>query len=137
MRALVAEIAAGPLATAVGADWHIYPHAVPSTPAYPYLWVYSNAGSADTDDFTDAQARRDVTVWVVAVAASGSAPQAAIQAAWGAEKAQVALVGWRSTLGAQSWPATSLSSQPPGRDDDLPDRVVYTAVDTYGVTIQP
>lgn len=136
MRALVTATAAR-LSPVVGASWHVYAHAVPERPTYPYLWVYANTGQADTDDFTEAQARRDVTLWVTSVAANDDPASAASQAAWGSEKAQISLIGWRPSLGAQSWRAQQLASQPPTRDNDLPDRVVFASTDTYGITIQP
>lgn len=141
MRALVDDVAAR-LTTALGGAWHGYKHSVPESPVYPYFWVYSNTGTADGDDFAESRAQRDVTVWVVCTAAgptgvTDGGPQAAQQAAWGAEKAQAAIIGHRPALGVAAWKPVHLASQPPQRDDDLPERVVVYVVDQYGYTIQP
>lgn len=132
MRSLV-EDAADLVAAAVGGAWTVYPHAVPKAPTYPYVWVYGNTGVADSDDFTNTPALRDVTLWVTSTASRPDPMQAADQAAWGAEKAQAALLPWRP----YGWRPQQLTSQPPNRDDDLPDATIFFAVDTYGITAQP
>lgn len=125
----VVEDAATLVASAVGSAWTVYKYAVPEAPTYPYVWLYSNTGQAASVDLANTPTMRDVTLWVVATA-DGDPQQAAQQAAWGAEKAQAALVGSRP----YGWRPEHLSTQPPSRNDTLPDRTVFFAVDMYGIT---
>lgn len=113
----------------------VYRHALPHSPDARYLWVYGNAPVMESDDFCDSQSLRSVTVWVTSAARDADPQVAAHEAAWGAEKAQEALRGWRPAAGY--WKPVPLASQPPARDTDLPDAIVVYTVATWGFQYQP
>ena len=133
MRALVAEVAT----RLEPVSWTVYTHAVPRSPASRYLFVYSSTGVASSDVVSDVQRVRDVVLWVSAVSLNTNPHSAALEAAWGAERAQGLLLDWRPTTGELAFPPTHLSSAPARRDDDLPDTVAYVATDSYLFILQP
>jgi hypothetical protein len=118
-------------------SWTVYKHAVPVAPVARYLFVYSGTGLGSSDVLSDVQRVRDVVLWVSAVSLNTNPQSAALEAAWGAEKAQARLLDWRPTTGELAFPATHLSSAPPRRDDELPSTVAYVATDSYLFIVQP
>lgn len=115
--------------------WTVYKHGLPKNVTYPYLWVYSTAPSPESLDLADSQSLRNVTAWVSAVSEDVDPDAAATEAAWGAQMAAEALVGWRPAAG--HWKPAPLSSQPPRKDDDLPDLTVFYAVSSWAFRYQP
>jgi hypothetical protein len=132
-RALVAAVGTR-LETMTGRT--VYRHAVPKSPVDRYLFVYSGAGLAQSDNFPSVDVLRDNTVYVTSTSI-GEQQAAADEATWDAEHAQSALINWRPTIGAASWRPTHLSSQPVRRDDSLPDVTAMFAVDAYQFIYQP
>lgn len=130
----VVDLAADHLAAQVPSRT-VYRHALPERTDARYLWVYGNAPVMESDDLCDSLNLRQVTLWVTSASRAADPQAAAQEAAWGAEKAQEALRGWRP--GAGYWKPVPLSSQPPQRDTDLPDAVVVYAVATWGFQYQP
>lgn len=140
-RALVEAVAAR-IESVVSTNRTVYRHAVPDAPATRYIVVRSNIGEDESANFGDVIDTRSPVVWVTSVASAttdqtNGAAQAAAEAMWGAEKARDALMGWRSTIGAQRWKPVHLTSQPVARDDDRPDVTTQFTVDTFGFQYQP
>lgn len=115
--------------------WTVYKNGLPKAPSYPYLWVYSTAPLPESVDLGDSQSLRNVTAWVSAVSEDVNPDAAADEAAWGAQMAAEALVGWRPAAG--HWKPVPLASQPPAKDDDLPDLTVFYAVSSWAFHYQP
>ena len=134
-RALVEAVAAR-LESQVGPSRPVYRNAVPDDAAPRYLFVYSNTPGSTSDNLGDVATMRDTTVWVNSTSV-GPRAQATDEALWGAERANNALENWRPQIGAISWKPTPLSSQPPQRDESLPEVTAMYAVSTWGFTYQP
>lgn len=101
-----------------------------------FVVVRASTGPTESLDLQASQTKRDVTVWVTCVAEYPKNPDGASQAAWMAswlaEKSQAALIGWRPD--AKSWKPVHVTSTPPTRDDDYPDRFTFYTVDQYGIS---
>jgi len=134
-RALV-EVVAARLESQVGPSRPVYRNAVPDDAAPRYLFVYSNTPGRTSDNLGDVATMRDSTVWVNSTAV-GPRVQATDESMWGMERAVAALEDWRPTIGAISWKPNNLSSQPPQRDQSLPEVTVIYTVSTWGFTYQP
>jgi len=114
----------------------VYRNSVPDDAAPRYLFVYSNIPGRTSDNLGDVATMRDTTVWVNSTSV-GPRVQATDESMWGAEKAAAALENWRPAIGTAAWKPIPLASQPPQRDESLPEVTAMYAVSTWGFTYQP
>lgn len=113
----------------------VYRNALPTAVDARYLWVYTATPLPESMDLGDSQSLRNVTAWVNSTSANADPQVAADEAAWGAQMAAEALVGWRPAAG--HWKPVPLAAQPPVKDDDLPGVTVYYAVTSWAFRYQP
>lgn len=96
---------------------------------YPYVTTYVSSPLAPTEDFGDSRSRLVFYINTVTVGSS--------EAQCEALEARVvdALYRWRPTVGARSWRVEHTAAMPVGKDDSLPDRVVWTARDSWSLSV--
>jgi hypothetical protein len=134
-RALV-DLVVSRLEAQVSTKRTVYSLAVPSQPVARYLVVWAPVGADESLDLADTQSLRSADVTVTSVSRNTKPEEAAREALAGLEFAHAALLGWRPSLGRSAWKPEPVSSQPPRRDDDLPDTTFY-AVEQWRFRYQP
>ncbi len=106
--------------------------AQPDTPTYPYCVVYADSGVSDTDR----EGARDVRLWLdwqtTVVGESARQCRAA------ADRVRGALENWAPVVASRHCSTVEhRGSQPVVRDDDMPDRVLFFAVDQWSTVSEP
>lgn len=106
--------------------------AQPTTPTYPYVIVYADAGVGYADRSTDSLNARTIT-WQTTVAG-----QSAAQCRAALDRAVTALEGWRPTVSGRALSrVVHEGSQPVRKDDEFPDRLLFIATDQWSVVSEP
>ena len=124
--AVIARLKNGP-----GGALNVYDSA-PTTPTYPYVVVYAGAGIRDSDREADVRVRRTVDFQTTTVGSSPAQCRAALA------RVVDALEDWTPTVEGRSCSKVEHPvSRPMFKDDTLPDRVVYTAVDQWSTVSNP
>lgn len=104
----------------------------PDNPTYPYTIVYAGAGIRDSDREADVRVRRTFDFQTTTVGASVAQCRAALA------RVVDALEDWTPTVEGRSCSKVEHPvSRPMFKDDTLPDRVVYTAVDQWSTVSNP
>lgn len=114
----------------------VYRNSVPDDAAPRYLFVYGTTSGRTSDNLGDVATLASETVWVNSTSV-GPRAHATDESLWGAEKAVAALENWAPPIGSASWKPVPLSSQPPQRDESLPELTAIYTVSTWGFTYQP
>ena len=97
--------------------------------AYPYVATYVSSPLAPTEDLSDSRNRLTFTINTVTVGESEEQCTALLR------RVVDALYRWRPEVGARSWRVQHPASLPPAFDDDLPDRRVWTARDSWSLSV--
>ncbi len=114
-----------------------YRWSAPSDPGARYFIVRASTGQTYGDNLSGGVDSREPVVWITSVSSAIDPASAGREAAWGAQRAVDALMGWRFTLGQATWLPEHVASQPPTADDSLPDRTVTQAVEQFVIKYQP
>jgi len=106
--------------------------AQPASPTYPYVIVYADAGIRSSDREADIRVRRTQGWQTTTVGISSTQCRAAL------ERVTDALEDWRPDVPGRSCSKVEHElSRPIGKDDSLPDRVVFAAVDQWSTVSDP
>jgi len=104
----------------------------PENPAYPYVIVYADAGIRYSDREADVRIRRDLTWQTTTVGVSAAQCRAAL------DRVTDALEDWTPVVAGRTCTKVEHElSRPMGRDDSLPDRVVFSSVDQWSAVSDP
>lgn len=96
---------------------------------YPYATAYLSSPLSPTEDYGDSRSRLVFTLSTVVVGEGEEQCRALLQ------RVINALYRWRPLVGSRSWRLEHLASMPVAYDDDLPDRRVWTARDTWSLSV--
>jgi len=92
--------------------------------------VWSSVGDEESSQMADVTDMLTPLVTVTSVSRNKNPTVAADEAAWGAEQVRAALRDWRPALGSVAWKVRPVASQPPRRDESIPD-TTYFAVEQF------
>ena len=124
--AILARLKSGPAGTL-----NVY-DSRPDSTTYPYVVVYAGAGIRDSDREGDVRVRRTFEWQTTTVGSSPAQCRAALA------RVADALEDWVPTIAGRDCSKVEHPvSRPMFKDDTLPDRVVYTAVDQWSVVSSP
>lgn len=96
---------------------------------YPYVTTYVSSPLASMEDLGDSRSRLVFTINTVAVGEDKAQCEALLQ------RVVDALYRWRPVVGARSWRLQHTAALPPAYDDSLPDRRVWTARDSWSLSV--
>lgn len=100
-----------------------------SSTTYPYVTTYVSSPQATDPDFGDSRSTVRVQVNTVVVGETEAQCSALLA------RVVDALHRWRPAVGSRSWRVEHVASMPPAFDDDLPDRRVWTARDSWALSV--